>query len=68
MKEVCDGWKHCIDGSDESQIACSLIRNVGHNVIVSGDKSFKGTLFFSILIFVVIFSMLLVVIYRCAKA
>lgn len=67
LKEVCDGWKHCADGSDETALACSLIRNVGHNVVAAGDKSFKGTLFFTIIFFVTIFSLLLVIIYRCAK-
>lgn len=67
MKEVCDGWKHCIDGSDETHPACSLIRNVGHNVIAASDKSYKGTMFFTIIFFVTIFSLLLVIIYRCSK-
>ncbi|VVC34410.1 Hypothetical protein CINCED_3A006647 [Cinara cedri] len=68
IKEVCDGWKQCIDGSDETEMACSLIRNVGQNIIAAGDKSFKGTLFFTIIFFMTIFSLLLVIIYRCAKS
>lgn len=68
VKEVCDGWKHCMDGSDEIYLACSLIRNnVGHNAIATGDKSYKGTMFFTIIFFVTIFSLLLVIVYRCAK-
>lgn len=67
VKEVCDGWKHCIDGSDETYLACSLIRNVGHTTSPASDKSFKGTLFFTIIFFVLVFSLLLVIIYRCAK-
>lgn len=68
VKQVCDGRKHCIDGSDETYVACSLIRNVGLNVVsASGDKSFKGTLFFTIIFFVTIFSLLLTIIYRCSK-
>lgn len=67
IKEVCDGWKHCIDGSDETYSACSLIKNAGHNAIAAGDRSFKGTLFLTIIFFVTVFSLLLVIIYRCAK-
>lgn len=66
VKEVCDGLKNCIDGSDETYSACSLIRNVGLNV-APGDKSSKGTWFYTIIFFVTVFSMLLVIIYRCAK-
>uniref|UniRef100_A0A2S2P0K4 Low-density lipoprotein receptor-related protein 6 n=2 Tax=Schizaphis graminum TaxID=13262 RepID=A0A2S2P0K4_SCHGA len=68
VKEVCDGWKHCIDGSDETYLACSLIRNVGHTTSPTSDKSFKDTLFFTIIFFITVFSLLLVIIYRCAKS
>lgn len=70
VKEVCDGWRNCIDGSDETYLACSLMRNNADQINVvtsSGDKSIKGTLFFSILFFVIVFSLLLVIIYRCAR-
>lgn len=69
IKEVCDGWKHCNDGSDESYVACSMVRNPGHNVVVAAnnEKSSKGTTFFTIIFFATILSLLMVMVYRCAK-
>ncbi|XP_050531547.1 low-density lipoprotein receptor-related protein 6 isoform X2 [Daktulosphaira vitifoliae] len=67
-KEVCDGWKHCIDGSDETFLACSLVKNLGHHINLNSDKSYKGTLFFTIILFTLILSALLIVIYRCTKS
>lgn len=81
-KEVCDGWKHCVDGSDESFLACSLTRHAGGRTVITGAgtgtggggggtggdrSSFKGTMFFTLIFFVTVFSMLLVIVYRCAK-
>lgn len=67
VKEVCDGWKHCTDGSDEMFLACSLKNSVGHNVMATGEKPYKGTMFFTVVFFIIVFSFLLVIIYRCAK-